>query len=247
MLRKMKNEPLGFSSAHLFGPSLLLTALALVPLIPFQTAQAEVPFTSGTIPLGNTLQFGSTSYTIYYSYPPVAQVGTNMTIVVTLRVGLLTGSVDYVANYRILADVFIGGQLVSEGSVKADTTAAYLYSGTSWGPNNVTLPLTEANTGLSKGNSANASLRLRLQDQVFAVIPIYGGTFTSEPAMEGSAGSVLIQDAVPTSTTSTSTGHTTNTNTTTILPYALLGAGLVLMVVAVVLPKGSRTPQGNKT
>src|SRR5712692_583182 len=90
------------------GWRLLPALLTVILLIPTQGVHAAVQNTSGILHLSNTLPGGSTAYSIDYSYPSTIQVGTNLTVAVTLRVTSLTGRIDYIFQYRILADVYIG-------------------------------------------------------------------------------------------------------------------------------------------
>src|SRR5580698_8155335 len=70
--------------------------IALILLAPFQGASAAVQIESGTTQsLGNTMSHGSTSYVIYYTYPSVAQVGSNLTISLSLRVQAFTGVIEF--------------------------------------------------------------------------------------------------------------------------------------------------------
>ena len=220
---------------------LSLALLTVVLLVPVQDALAVVQSTSGTVLLGNTVEYGTTAYSVHYTYPSTAAVGTNLTITVTLHVNSLTGLVEYIADYRLVADISIGANELAGTAFSADN-APFLYPGASWGPNNVTIPLTANNTGLAKGASANATVSITLGDEVY-----YGGglsTYTTEPPMQGPAGSLVIQDSVAPisgSTTSQVTGQAR-----TYLPYALLALGVVLMLSAVLLPHRPRSPPPNQ-
>jgi hypothetical protein len=215
-------------------PSPFLPVLvAAILLIPVLGAHAEVQVTSGTTQLGNTLHYGNTSYSVKYSYPSTAEVGSNLTITVTLHVNSLSGLVEYITNYGLVAEVFIGSQAL-QGSFSGTQNSTFLYPGSSWGPNNITIPLTASNTGLAKGDSANATLSISLQDNVF-----YGqqlNVYTTEPAMQGVAGSLLIQNGA----TSTSTSTTTSSTGQTYLPYAVLVVvGAIMMVGAALWREGT--------
>lgn len=177
--------------------------------------------------------------------PSIAQVGSNLTISVTLKVDNLTGQIDYILQQRIIVDVFVASAVLN-GSVIPAKNATNLYSGSTWGPFNITLPLTETNTGLAKGASTNATVSVTLEDTVLYATPSnlvspYGQS--TEPAMQGSAGSLIVQNQVS-STNSTSTSPTSAAQT--YLPYALLGSGVVLMLLAVFLPRGSRGSLANE-
>jgi hypothetical protein len=167
-------------------------------------------------------------------------VGTNLTIAVTLHVNALTGLVEYLYDYRIVANVYVGTQRVLNGSVNG-VYLRFLYPGSTWGPNNVTIPLTEANTGLAKGESANATVTITLGDTVWIAGPQIS-LYLTEPAMQGSAGSLVVQNAVATTSTSAN-GQGAGQS---YLPYALIASGVVLVLLVVFLPRGHRSPQANK-
>jgi len=212
--------------------------LTMMLLIAFQGANGAVPITTGsTPPLGNTLPRGTTSYVVYYSYPSIAQVGTNLTMALTLHINSLGGIVQYISNYNLQARVFIGAHEV-DGIIGSETGAPSLYPGSSWGPNNVTILLTADNTGLAKGESANATVGIVFNDFVFYGAPI--NAFEPENQMQGSGGSLTIQNAVVTSSTSSGGQGSGLGNVQSILPYALLASGVILMVAAVYFTRSPR-------
>jgi len=214
----------------------LPVVLAMVFLLLVQSTLAAVQITSGTSQLSNTLAYGNTAYSVDYSYPTIAKVGTNLTISFTLHVISLTGLVEFITNYRLLANVFIGTDHSVSGSINSGDTPPSLYPGSTWGPNNVTIPLTAQNTGVAVGQSANATVSITLQDRVR-----YGGqlqVYVTEPAMQGQAGNLVIQNFATSSSSSTSS----QTGGQSYLPYALLAAGAVLMLSAVFLTRGPRRP-----
>ncbi len=215
--------------------------LTMVSLVPVQNAFAAAPVTSGTLQLSNVFTYGNTAYAVDYSFPSTAKVGTNLNITVTMHILSLTGTIEYITNYRIIVDVYIGTLLVQNGSVASAVNASYLYPGATWGPNNVTIPLSAGNTGLALGQSANASVKIIMQNEDYIH---YFAQFVAvtEPAMQGYAGGLLIQN-VPASTSTSVTGPSSGQ---TYLPYALLASGAVLMLLAVVFPRVARLPQGNQ-
>ena len=218
----------------------LLMISALMLLVPVQGIGAAAQVASGTIELSNTLVYGNTAYTIDYSYPTTADVGTNLTVRVTLHVKSLTGLVEYVNQYRILVSVIVGTQNVLTADVASNVNSSHLYPGSTWGPNNVVIPLTADNTGIAKGSSVNATVMITLQDQIW-----YGGNISvwiTEPAMQGHAGTLVIQNGV----TTTSTSTTNQGPGQTYLPYLLLGSGAVLVLLAVFFTRGARSPHSNQ-
>jgi hypothetical protein len=215
--------------------------LTISLLVPVPNASAALQTTSGSLQLSNNFQYGNTAYTLDYSYPSTAQVGTNLTITLNLHVDSLTGTIEYITNYRITVDVYIGTLHVQNGSVRSLINASFLYPGAVWGPNNVSIPLTAENTGLAKGQSANGSVKITMQDQDY-VHYLAQFIYTSEPPMQGYAGGLSIQYPEASSSTSAA-GQVTGQD---YLPYALLSAGVVLMLSAVVLPRRPRLPQSQK-
>jgi hypothetical protein len=227
--------------------------LLLAVMMFFLTTQpiyGAVPLTTGSSTVGNTLQYGNTSYTISYSYPSTVQVGTNMNLTFNVRVNSLTGLIEYTTTYSLSIVVSVGTNELT-GNITAPNGSPFLYPGSNWGPNNVTIPLTAANTGLAKGQSANASVSVVLNDWNWV-----GGAVTyysTEPPMTGNGGSFVIQNAVQTASSASGSGSggtdTTTTTTTSqgasasqgYLPYVLLGIGAVLMIAAVITPRSPKS------
>ncbi len=230
-----RNDASGLRGGHIVW-SILSVLLAVVLFLAVLTSHAEVQYTSGAVQLGNTLQYGSTSYSVKYSYPSTAEVGTNLTISVTLHVNSLTGLVEYITGYGLVADIFMGNQHL-QGSVSSGQNSPFLYPGSNWGPENITIPLTADNTGLSIGASANATVSMTLEDTVY-----FGGqqlnVYITEPGMQGAAGSLVVQNAVTSSSTS-ATG--TGSGQTYVLYITLVVAGAVLMLGAVLWPRAPRS------
>ncbi|HEV2390468.1 MAG TPA: hypothetical protein VGS04_07075, partial [Nitrososphaerales archaeon] len=201
----------------------LIPVLILALLATFQSAGATVQMLSGsTEQLGNILGHGSTSYVVDYTYPSVAQVGSNLTIAVTLHVGQFSGLVGYITAYQLQVALDVGAQqlkvtLFGPGGFNSSSN---LYPGGIWGPNNATFSLTAANTGLATGQSDNATFSVTLLDSVEVGYPY--NQYETEPAMQGQGGTLLIQNDVASSTSSTSSSSTPPpTSGQSILPYAL--------------------------
>jgi hypothetical protein len=219
--------------------------LALILLTPLQNTYAAVQTTSGVVELSNTLNSGNTAYSVQYSYPSTADVGTNLNVTLTLHVNSLTGLVEYLYVYRLVVDVLIGG-IELNGSVSSGSGVGAsnllgsprLYAGSNWGPNNISIPLTADNTGLAKGASANATVIIVLEDS------IHEGFDATEPPMQDSAGGLVIQNSAATPNSS-ATGQTTDQIQTYLL-YAVLALGALLMVSAVLLPRGPQSRQANQ-
>ena len=241
MLRNKKYGRARGRGAHRIPPCRVLPILlALILLIPVHGISAADQITSGTVKLSNALNYGSTAYSIDYSYPSTAEVGTNLTIAVTLHVNSLNGLVEYVYDYRLDVDVYIGANVLN-GSVTADAIPLSLYPGSTWGPKDVTIPLTADNTGLAKGASANATVTIRLGDTIW-VGGQYLAAYHTEPPMQGAAGGFAIQNVVA-STSSSTTGQGT---IQTYFPYVLIATGAVLILLMVALLRRPLSPQASQ-
>lgn len=105
--------------------------LAVVLLISALGASAQAQDATGTAKLGNSLQYGNTSYSVKCTYPSTAVVGSDLVITVTLHVDSLTGLVAYITNYGLVAQVFVGSQVL-QGSALSTANATFLYPGSSW-------------------------------------------------------------------------------------------------------------------
>ncbi len=218
----------------------LVTAVFIILLGLYQLSYAAGQDGSGTAQLSDTLQYGTVSYAVDYSHPSVAMTGTNLTVQVTLHVNALTGLIEYVSEYKVAVLVSIDPSHTLAGSVSAPFPAPALYPGGTWGPVNVTIPITETGTGLSKGQSANGSLIIMLQNQLW-----YGGqvgTYLPEPPLQGAADTVLIQNSPAQSTTTTSSptqnGPASGTEQN-YMPYALMAIGAIMVLLAAISMRGS--------
>lgn len=216
--------------------------VTLIILAPFQSAMAAVQMESGsTQQLGNTTNQGTTSYVVDYTYPSAAQVGSNLTVSLSLHVQAFSGVIEFILGYELQVALYVGQQeqqvtIAGPGGFNA---SSFLYPGGIWGPVNATFPLTQNNTGLALGQSTNATFSVTLLDSVYVGAPYYH--IETENPMQGQGGTLLIQNGVTSTSTSLSstTGHSTSQ---TLLPYALLASGAVLIVGAIIMPRGPRSP-----
>jgi hypothetical protein len=241
MLRKEKYGGRGKGPRRTVACLLLPALLVIVTLTPFNGARAATAQnTSGTIHLSNSLDYGNTAYSVDYSYPSTAEVGTNLTIAVNLHTISLTGLIEYVNNFRLVAFVYIGPQIVLNGSIDSGSQPLYQRSGATWGPSNIIVPLTDRNTGVSVGESANATVSITLSDTLWVGGPAIS-QYRTEPAMQGDAGALVIQNGV------TSSGSQPAQDTAqTYLPYALVASGAVLMLLTVFFLRGPRSSRENQ-
>lgn len=197
---------------------LVASAFALV-LLGSTTAAAFTPLSAGSVHLSTTASYGGGAYTVEYDVPASAAVGTNLTIPVKLTVNDLTGMNSYILRYFILVTVYIDLTHVLTGKVGEPTGAQALYAGGHWGPYNVTIPLTENNTGIPPGKAINATVAVALQDQMWVAYP-YDYNFP-EASQQGPAGFIIIHN-----------GEVSSFSLYDYLPYAALAGGAVLAVIA---------------
>jgi hypothetical protein len=225
-----KNARRSDEHARVIWLCVLSLASASLLVAPTLGASGATQDSSGTILLGNSLEYGSTSYSVDYSYPSILAVGTNLTISVTLHVTALTGLVEYIADYGLTAQLFLGGRIITGYALSAPN-ATFLYPGSIWGPNEITIPLTANNTGLANGSSENATVSIKLEDMVF-----YGSqalsVYTTEPPMQGAAGSLLVENEVVSSSHSS-----TGAGQADLLYGSLAAAGVVMLVAAAFWPR----------
>jgi hypothetical protein len=117
---------------------------------------------------------GSDQLTVTYNSTATATVGTNLTVSALVSVDSLTGSEQYVRDYVMLVTLFCNDHATNGSAGSPTPTQRYLYPGARWGPFNVSIPLTEADTGLAPGEGANASVTLSLITDISFSAPGYG-------------------------------------------------------------------------
>jgi hypothetical protein len=205
-----------------------------------QTVDAVSMTTGMTQTIGNVLtNEGTTSYVIYYSYPSVAYVGTNLTISLSLHVNQFSGYVEYIQGYRLGLQLFVGENSLQETINGPEGLNRTLYPGATWGPENFTFPLNESDTGVTPSTSENATLAVTLGDTVWFGEP--WNVFMTEPPMETQAGSLIIENQPISSTTSVSTAARSG-GSQSLLLYALLASVAVLIVAAALIGRRPRPP-----
>jgi hypothetical protein len=168
-----------------------------------------------------------------YNASSAAVVGTNLTVSATVSVENLTGSELYVRDYVMLATLLCNDRSVNASAGSPLPTQRYLYQGASWGPFNVSIPLTEANTGLSPGQAANATLTLSLITDIYYDSPgdsPVGYSYSGYTPLFGD-GITIVQVQDPggqQAVTAASTGPSVP-----LLPSILVGTGVLLLLVRV--------------
>lgn len=204
-----------------------MVALAIVLLVSSESLPAATQTSSGSVQMSaQSLLYGS-SYTVDYQVQSQAVVGQNATFTLTLYVDNVTGEGSYVLNYELVVTIYVDLAHVLTGSVLGQAPAApFLYPGAHWGPETVSIPLTQENTGIQPGASKNVSLSIAIEDEVWLGYPVEYNVPTNA---QGSMGSMVISSPGGESTPA--------------LGYILAAAGLAVVAVAVVLLWRDRASQ----
>lgn len=192
--------------------------LALTLLVSFQTLPAFAQRSTGSVQMSDeSLLYGS-SYTVDYQYQSQATVGQNATFTLTLYLDNVTGDGSYVLNYEMVVTLYVDLTHVLTGRVIEPSLGPLLYPGSHWGPENISIPLTQENTGIKSGASRNVSISVAVEDEVWLGYPAEYNVPTNA---QGSMGSMLISPP--------------GGKSTPILGYGLVAGGLIVVALAVVL------------
>lgn len=111
---------------------------------------------------GAASSLNQSNYTLYYTVPPVIQVGAKANLTFFLYVTALTGW--KIQSQRQILQVIINTPTKQVTTQKFENDVI-LYQGSRWGPFNVTLDLNASQTGLSPGQVVDAT--------VFANLVVY--------------------------------------------------------------------------
>ena len=184
-------------------------------------------------PVAVTNKLGNGTYTVSYDYPSSASVGSNFTTHVTLVVNELTGLQELTYQYQITVQLGLGN---GNGLLQQVSGTSALYPGGVWGPKNVTFPITEANTGLSKGQLENATVTIRLGITTYIGYPFNQPRIQTMIPTANLVGNVTIGDQVNTGQAG-SAGNLGVANDDALFYYLSLGAGVVLVCVGIFFPR----------
>jgi len=210
-----------------------LFTLALILGITFIAARGDTPLDSQVIltnvdPNGN----GKSTFTVFYHLPKQAEVGTTLTVPIKLYVANLTGLMSFLQDYTVTVSLRLSNGRSVSGQAGINATqaaenlgAGQLHAGQEWGPANITIPLTQANTGVGPGQQALGNATMRVDADVWFNQPI---NFFRPEGNQSGIGYVLISNGTPSGPEPNYPG------------IALLGFGLILFVVSFVT--GRRTP-----
>jgi hypothetical protein len=177
---------------------------------------------------------------VSYSAPASAVVGKNLTVSAMVTVNDLTGAENDVRDYVLVVILFCNEHSVNSSQGSPTPTQRYLYPGAFWGPLNFSIPLTEQDTGLSPGDSANASVTLRLITDVSYDSPGYRLSGYAPVFGDGST-FILIQD--PGKPEAASRGAVVQG--VPLMPSVLVGCGVVLLAASTRLSRSRVKSRGD--
>ena len=197
-----------------------LLLAALISLLPLPSASGLVP--ANQFQIRNQDVSGTSSYTIFYYVPPTAKTGSNLNVTVLLYLDTLTGLKLYVRDYGLTVAVDLGkGHTIIRSANVSVVEQKWLYPGGRWGPLNISLPITEQDTGLAPGQAVRANVTISLLATIWYDSPIFN--YLPESG-DGRVGSVYVQGV----------GHAVS-GSSTIVSFLLITGGAVLLVSRVVI------------
>src|SRR6266571_2062188 len=177
---------------------------------------------SGSFELSNQDTYGTSMYTIRYSYPATVNIGTNLTIQILVVVDQLTGLKTYVQDYGAVVTLNIDATHTPTKTVHIHPGSDFLYQGAHWGPVNVSLPLNELNTGVGVGQEYGANLTIAFADYVWLTSPVLN--YAPESGSKA-VGTVTIQNQSP------------STDLGLYLPYLAVAVGIALVLISILIGK----------
>ena len=184
----------------------------------------QTPVTGKTQFFFQDTYIGNATYTVYYEFPSSLSVGSNFTAQVSLQITGLSGLEEYLTNYELSV---VLGLPSGQGLSQYQSNDSPIFPGAIWGPRNITIPITRNDVILSVGQSANASVTIRMSTTVQVGYPLQTHvTHTNAKAV----GSVTI-------TNGPNGGTATAGSNSVYFSYATVGIGSVLVLVAVVFPR----------
>jgi hypothetical protein len=170
---------------------------------------------------------GKSAFTVFYHLPQQAQVGTTLTVPIKLYVANLTGLMSFLQDYKVTVSLSLNNGRSVSGQAEVNSTAAaenlgagQLHAGQEWGPVNITIPLTQTNTGLGNGQQALGNSTMRVDADVWFNQPV---NFYRPEGNQTNIGYVLISNGTPTGTEPNFVG------------ISLLAVGIALVVISFVM------------
>src|SRR5438132_7296636 len=196
---------------------------ALISLLPLPSASGLVP--ANQFQIRNQDVSGTSGYTVFYYVPPTAKTGSNLNVSVLLYVDTLTGLKLYVRDYGLTVAVDLGkGHTIIRSANVSIVEQKWLYPGGRWGPLNISLPITEQDTGLAPGQAVRANVTISLLATIWYDSPIFN--YLPESG-DGRVGSVYVQGVGP-----------AVSGSSTIVPFLLIASGAALLVTRIVVFRG---------
>jgi hypothetical protein len=186
---------------------------------------------------------GYVQFTVSYDTSGTAIVGANLTVSAVVSVDNLTESEDYVRDYVMVATLLCDDHSVNTSVGSPEPIQRFLYQGAEWGPLEFSIPLTEADTGLSPGQSANASVTLNLITDVYYDSPGYRLSGYSPIFGDGSAFVVVSDPGTAQASTVGGEGGIGRGAPALLLPSILVGTGVFLLIVRIAAFRGK--PEGD--
>ena len=179
---------------------------------------------------------GVSTFSVYYSLPQQAQVGSSLKVPVYLYVDNLTKLMSFLLDYSVQVTVSLNNGKVVSGQAGVNSTnaadnfgALQLHAGESWGPTNITIPLTPENTGLSQGQEAVGNATLRVDADVWFNEPI---NFYRPEVNQTGVGNVVFANGTPSGPIPNYAG------------IALVGLGAVIVAATVITrPRRPSSPK----
>jgi hypothetical protein len=221
-------------SSYMVGRSASFALFVLLLVVGAASSAAK-----GDTPLDNQVTMtnvdpngsGKSTFTVFYHIPQQAEVGTTLTVPVKLYVANLTGLMSFLQDYTVTVSLGLSNGKSISGRAGVNSTqaaenlgAGQLHAGQEWGPVNVTLPLTQANTGLVPGQEALGNATMRVDADVWFNQPI---NFYRPEGNQSGVGYVVISNGTPSGPAPNYPG------------IILLGLGVALFAVSFVMrPKG---------
>jgi len=179
---------------------------------------------------------GVSTFTVYYHLPQQVQVGTNLTVPVYLYVDNLTKLMSFLLDYSVQVSLTLSNGKEISGHAGVNSTnaadnfgALQLHAGESWGPTNITMPMTQTNTGLSQGQEALGNATMTVDADVWFNEPV---NFYRPEVNQSSIGNVVLANGTPSGPQPNYAG------------FALVGFGVILVAVTVgIRPKKPSSPK----
>ncbi len=150
---------------------LLILLASSLPRHPAVAAIGATTVNTGRTQISFAGDPGDSNYTIDYSFPAQLQTDRSFNVTVVLFVDQLTHLKQYLVAYEIDATLYLSNGKAIIGKVASPVAATPLYQGSHWGPNNITIRVTPAASGVEPGESVQGYLSLRLIADVWYAIP----------------------------------------------------------------------------